>query len=50
MCHTKSTRKAERPTIEQLNIEVLESNYTEVGKKYGVSRSTIRRWIINLKK
>jgi len=30
---------------EDLIKEVELSNYTEVGKKYGVTRSTIRRWI-----
>jgi hypothetical protein len=45
VCHTRSTRKVERPPIAQLKIEVSESNYTVVGKKYGVNRSTIRRWI-----
>ena len=38
-------RKIERPNKEDLIREVEKSNYTEVGKKYRVSRSTIRRWI-----
>lgn len=40
-------RKVEnRPTKEQLLKEILESNYSAVGRKYGVSRTCIRRWLI----
>lgn len=44
-CHDRDRRKIERPNREDLLRQVESSNYTEVGKKYGVSRSTIRRWI-----
>lgn len=44
-CQDKERRKIERPNKEDLIKEVELSNYTEVGKKYGVTRSTIRRWI-----
>lgn len=45
ICQGRDRRKVERPSVEDLTIEVENSNYTEVGKKYNVSRSTIRRWI-----
>jgi len=44
-CQDRDRRKIERPDKEDLLKQVESSNYTEVGKKYGVSRSTIRRWI-----
>ena len=49
MCHTISTRKVERPPIDQLILEVEKSNCRVVGDKYGVNRSTIRRWLNKLK-
>lgn len=39
------TRKVERPTYEQLKKDLLESNYSQVAKKYGVSDNCIRKWI-----
>lgn len=45
ICHAKSTRKVERPDLEIVKQEVDESNCQIVANKYGVSRSTIRRWI-----
>ncbi len=50
LCHARSTRTVERPPIDELMIEVEKSNYQVVATKYGVSRSTIRRWINNFKK
>jgi hypothetical protein len=41
----KNQRKVERPSYEQLLKELEESNYTKVGRKYGVSDNTIRKWI-----
>jgi len=49
VCHTISTRKVERPPIDQLILEVEESNCRVVADKYGVHRSTIRRWLNKLK-
>ena len=37
------------PTLEQLEKDVKELNYTQTGKKYGVSDNTIRKWLIKLK-
>ena len=44
-CRGLSQRKVERPSKEQLLKEVEESNYCEVGRKYGVSDNTIRKWL-----
>jgi hypothetical protein len=44
-CHSKSQRKVERPTKEQLFKEVQQSSYVAVGKKYGVSDNAIRKWL-----
>lgn len=44
-CHKKSIRRVERPTKEQLKKEISESNYVQVGKKYGVSDNAIRKWL-----
>lgn len=40
-----STRKTERPPIEQLLKEVEELGFSAVGRKYGVSDNAIRKWI-----
>lgn len=44
-CHKKSLRKTERPSKEQLIMEISQSNYVQVGKKYGVSDNAIRKWL-----
>jgi Zn finger protein HypA/HybF involved in hydrogenase expression len=44
-CHSKTQRKVERPSKEQLLKEVNESSYLAVGKKYGVSDNAIRKWL-----
>jgi Zn finger protein HypA/HybF involved in hydrogenase expression len=44
-CHSKLQRKVERPSKEQLIKEVEESSYLAVGRKYGVSDNSIRKWI-----
>lgn len=44
-CHKKSLRKIDRPSKEQLINELAESNYVQVGKKYGVSDNAIRKWL-----
>lgn len=40
-----SKRKVERPSKEQLEIEIKQMSLVKVGKKYGVSDNTIRKWI-----
>lgn len=44
-CHKKSLRKIDRPSKEQLINELSQSNYVQVGKKYGVSDNAIRKWL-----
>jgi Zn finger protein HypA/HybF involved in hydrogenase expression len=44
-CYSKSQRKIDRPSKEQLLKEIKESSYVAVGKKYGVSDNAIRKWI-----
>lgn len=44
-CCSISQRKVERPLVEQLIKEVEESSYLAVGRKYGVSDNTIRKWL-----
>jgi hypothetical protein len=45
-CYKISIRKVkDRPSIEILLEELSKSNYTMVGKKYGVSDNTIRKWL-----
>lgn len=45
-CYNLTTRIIERPSKEQLLKELQESNFTQVGKKYGVSDNAIRKWCI----
>ena len=39
-------RKAERPPYEQLRREIERTSYLAVGRKYGVSDTAIRKWIL----
>lgn len=41
----KNKRKVQRPTFEVLRKEISESNYSAVGRKYGVSDNAIRKWV-----
>lgn len=45
-----SQRKVQRPSYEQLLKEIEETNYTQVGKKYGVSDNAVRKWLKKYKK
>lgn len=40
-----SQRKVERPSIENLKIEVTNNGFLATGRKYGVSDNTIRKWM-----
>lgn len=40
-----NTRKVIRPNKDILLKELSESNYTQMGKKYGVSDNAIRKWL-----
>lgn len=44
ICASKEKRIVERPSKEQLLKELKESNFVQVGKKYGVSDNSIRKW------
>ena len=39
------TRKVERPPYDQLMAELAASNYSAVGRKYGVSDNAVRKWV-----
>lgn len=41
----KHLRKINRPEYDVLKEDVLNTNYTATGRKYGVSDNTIRKWI-----
>ena len=43
-------RKAIRPSYEQLLKEIKETNYSAVGRKYGVSDNAIRKWVSQYEK
>ena len=43
-CFNKKRQTVERPSPEQLKQELCETNFVEVGKKYGVTDNTIRKW------
>lgn len=44
-CHSKTQRRIERPSKEQLLKEIQKSSYVAVGKKYGVTDNAIRKWL-----
>lgn len=44
ICAQEKQRKVQRPDKETLIKELKESNFTQVGKKYGVSDNAIRKW------
>jgi hypothetical protein len=46
----KEKRKVERPSYEQLMIDIKENGYSKTGKKYNVSDNSIRKWIKFFKK
>lgn len=47
MCDKINKRKIERPSLEQLKLDVNELGYRGTGKKYGVSDNSIRKWMKN---
>jgi hypothetical protein len=44
-CNNKNKRRSERPSLDVLLSEIEEYSQEWCAKKYGVSRSSIRRWI-----
>ena len=49
-CHTASKRKVVRPSFEKLKKEINEFGYCAIGRKYGVSSTSIRRWLKHYEK
>ncbi len=45
VCQHLNQRKVDRPSKEQLVMEVEKVGYSATGRKYGVSDNTIRKWI-----
>lgn len=43
-CSLKKIRKVDRPSKETLEKELRETNFVQVGKKYGVTDNAIRKW------
>jgi transposase-like protein len=39
------TRRVERPSYEELLLEIEEASYVAVGRRYGVSDNAIRKWL-----
>lgn len=46
-CNSYKQRRVDRPPYDQLINEIEKSNYSSVGRKYGVSDNTIRKWSKN---
>jgi hypothetical protein len=44
-CDEVKQRKVERPSLEQILLEIKELGYVGTGKKYGVSDNAIRNWV-----
>jgi hypothetical protein len=49
-CYREQSRKVERPTLEQLKLDIENLGYVATGKKYGVSDNSIRKWIKSYQK
>ena len=43
-CCIKQSRKVERPSLEQLEVDIKNLGYAGTGRKYGMSSTSIRRW------
>lgn len=44
-CHNKNNRKVERPDINTILLDVEKLGYSATGRKYGVSDTSIKKWI-----
>jgi hypothetical protein len=49
-CWSMKNRRVERPPFNQLLSEITEMGYSGVGRKYGVSDNTIRKWLSTIEK
>ena len=45
-CYTKTTHSVEKPNREELKDLIRNKSFLSIGKKYGVSDNTIRKWCI----
>lgn len=43
-CNNKMLRRTKWPTKDELSVLLNKSNYTQIGKKYGVSDNAVRKW------
>jgi transposase-like protein len=43
-CSSLAQRKAERPSKEQLAVDISENNWCAIGRKYGISDNAVRKW------
>lgn len=43
-CYSETRRKVERPTKQQLEIDINSMSMVKVGEKYGVSDNAVRKW------
>jgi len=43
-CYSKTIRKVERPSKEELNILIKQNSFSEIGRMFGVSDNSIRKW------
>jgi len=46
-CSSESQRRVNRPTKEQLSLDISQLSWRSIGRKYGVSDSAIRKWAKN---
>jgi hypothetical protein len=46
-CNSINNRKVDRPSLDVLKAELESSNYSALGRKYGVSDNAIRKWLKN---
>ena len=44
-CQHLSRRKVQRPSFDQLNLDIEQLGYSGTGRKYGVSDNAIRKWL-----
>ena len=48
-CYKKNHKHNIRPSYEQLTEEIINMGYSAVGRKYSVSDSAIRKWVLSYK-
>jgi len=43
-CRCLKSRKVDRPSKEQLELDILNMSFVKIGKKYSVSDNAVRKW------